>query len=175
MTHVPAITLRDGNTIPQLGLGVWQVDPAITAKVVLDAIEAGYRLIDTAEGYHNEEGVGDAIQRSPVPRGELFITSKLRNGGHARDLALSSFDRTMRALGAIASSEVGSAISGGMMGAIWTEAFIDDAPGGQPPQPVAPAPTLHSHQSPGGARDRGPATSPDPAFANDMCRHGRAR
>ena len=82
------ITLNDGLSIPQLGLGVWQVDPAITAKVVGWAIEAGYRSIDTAEGYDNEEGVGEAIRTASVPRKELFITSKLRNGGHQRDLAL---------------------------------------------------------------------------------------
>ena len=99
MASVPTIKLRDGNSIPQLGLGVWQVDPAITARVVSDAIDVGYRAIDTAEGYQNEEGVGEAIKRSSVPRTELFITSKLRNGGHARDLALSSFDTTMKALG----------------------------------------------------------------------------
>lgn len=99
MAAVPSIKLRDGNSIPQLGLGVWQVDPATTARVVSDAIAVGYRSIDTAEGYQNEEGVGEAIKRAGVPRSELFITSKLRNGGHARDLALSSFDATMQALG----------------------------------------------------------------------------
>jgi 2,5-diketo-D-gluconate reductase A len=99
MAAVPSIKLRDGNSIPQLGLGVWQVDPEITARVVSDAIGVGYRSIDTAEGYQNEEGVGEAIRRAGVPRHELFITSKLRNGGHARDLALKSFDATMKALG----------------------------------------------------------------------------
>lgn len=99
MAAVPSLTLRDGNSIPQLGLGVWQVDPAITARVVSDAIAVGYRSIDTAEGYQNEEGVGEAIKRASVPRSELFVTSKLRNGGHARDLALKSFDATMKALG----------------------------------------------------------------------------
>jgi len=99
MAAVPSIKLRDGTSIPQLGLGVWQVDPAITARVVSDAIAVGYRSIDTAEGYQNEEGVGEAIKRAGVPRSELFITSKLRNGGHARDLALKSFDATMKALG----------------------------------------------------------------------------
>jgi 2,5-diketo-D-gluconate reductase A len=99
MASQPMLKLNDGNSIPQLGLGVWQVDPAITARVVLDGIKAGYRSIDTAEGYQNEEGVGEAIRQSPVPRSELFITSKLRNGGHARDLALKSFDETMRKLG----------------------------------------------------------------------------
>ena len=93
------ITLNDGAAIPQLGLGVWQVDPAITAEVVGWGIEAGYRLIDTAEGYGNEAGVGQAIRTAAVPRSELFITSKLRNGGHQRDDALRSFDDTMRKLG----------------------------------------------------------------------------
>lgn len=99
MSKVPNIKLRDGKTIPQLGLGVWQVEPSITERVVRDAIEAGYRSIDTAEGYQNEEGVGAAIQSAGVPRDELFITSKLRNGGHQRDLALKSFDETMEKLG----------------------------------------------------------------------------
>ena len=95
---VPTVKLSDGNTIPQLGMGVWQVEPDITARVVRDGIKAGYRLIDTAEGYHNEEGVGEAIKSAGVPRSELFITSKLRNGGHDRDAALKSFNATMKAL-----------------------------------------------------------------------------
>ncbi|TPM45494.1 aldo/keto reductase [Mesorhizobium sp. B2-2-3] len=93
------ISLNDGSTIPRLGLGVWQVDPAITAKVVGWGIKAGYRLIDTAEGYQNEKGVGEAIRGAGVPRGELFITSKLRNGAHQRDAALRAFDDTMDKLG----------------------------------------------------------------------------
>lgn len=99
MASVPMLTLNDGNAIPQLGLGVWQVDPPITSRVVRDGIAAGYRLIDTAEGYQNEEGVGEAIRTAGVPRDQLFITSKLRNGGHIRDLALKSFDETMKKLG----------------------------------------------------------------------------
>jgi 2,5-diketo-D-gluconate reductase A len=93
------LKLNDDAAIPQIGLGVWQVDPDITAKVVRWGIEAGYRLIDTAEGYRNEEGVGEAIRAAGVPRGELFITSKLRNGAHQRDAALRAFDDTMRKLG----------------------------------------------------------------------------
>ena len=93
------LTLNDGSTIPQIGLGVWQVDPDITAKVVRWGIAADYRLIDTAEGYRNEEGVGAAIRSAGVPRSELFITSKLRNGAHQRDAALRAFDDTMRKLG----------------------------------------------------------------------------
>ncbi|RUX48011.1 aldo/keto reductase [Mesorhizobium sp. M4A.F.Ca.ET.020.02.1.1] len=93
------LTLNDGATIPQIGLGVWQVDPGVTAKVVRWGIDAGYRLIDTAEGYRNEEGVGEAIRAASVPRGDLFITSKLRNGAHQRDAALRAFDDTMQKLG----------------------------------------------------------------------------
>src|SRR5687768_2757152 len=85
------ITLNDGTSIPQLGLGVWQVDPDITARVVGWGIDAGYRLIDTAEGYRNEEGVGEAIRAASIPRDELYITSKLRNGAHRRDDALRAF------------------------------------------------------------------------------------
>ena len=93
------LKLNDGATIPQIGLGVWQVDPDVTARVVRWGIEAGYRLIDTAEGYRNEEGVGEAIRAAGVPRNELFITSKLRNGAHPRDAALRAFDDTMQKLG----------------------------------------------------------------------------
>ncbi|MER8732043.1 aldo/keto reductase [Mesorhizobium sp. M1227] len=99
LTRPEQIRLNDGSAIPQIGLGVWQVDPAITAKVVRWGIEAGYRLIDTAEGYQNEEGVGQAIRSAGVPRSELFITSKLRNGAHQRDAALRAFDETMSKLG----------------------------------------------------------------------------
>ena len=93
------ITLNDGSSIPQLGLGVWQVEPAITAEVVGWGIESGYRSIDTAEGYRNEEGVGQAIKAAGVAKGELFITSKLRNAAHQRDAALRAFDDTMSKLG----------------------------------------------------------------------------
>jgi 2,5-diketo-D-gluconate reductase A len=94
----PRLTLNDGTTIPQLGLGVWQVPLDVTKRVVIDAIKAGYRSIDTAEGYDNEEGVGEAIRDGGVARSELYITSKLRNGSHARDKALKAFDETMKKL-----------------------------------------------------------------------------
>lgn len=93
------ITLNDGTVIPQLGLGVWQVDQDVTAQVVGWAIGAGYRLIDTAQGYANEEGVGEAIRVASVPRNELYITSKLRNAAHKRDAALKAFDASMKKLG----------------------------------------------------------------------------
>jgi 2,5-diketo-D-gluconate reductase A len=97
--EVPRVTLNDGNSIPQLGLGVWQVPVGTTARVVTTAIDAGYRAIDTAEGYDNEEGVGQALRDTDVPRQDIFITSKLRNGSHVRDKALKAFDDTMQKLG----------------------------------------------------------------------------
>lgn len=99
MANQPTLTLHDGTTIPQLGFGVWQVPPEVTKRVVADALKAGYRSIDTAEGYQNEQGVGDAIKESGLSRDEVFITSKLRNGSHARDKALKAFDETMSELG----------------------------------------------------------------------------
>lgn len=93
------ISLNDGFSIPQLGLGMWQVDPPTAAQVAVWGIEAGYRSIDTAQGYNNEEGVGAAIRKGGLPREELFITSKLRNGAHRRDDALRAFDDTMTKLG----------------------------------------------------------------------------
>ena len=99
MAQRPTITLNDGSVIPQIGFGVWQVPPDITAACCVEALRAGYRSIDTAEGYQNEEGVGRAVREGGVPRGEIFITSKLRNGAHSRDDALRAFDETMNKLG----------------------------------------------------------------------------
>ena len=76
---VPQLTLNDGRTIPQLGFGVFKVDPTETERIVADALEVGYRHIDTAAIYRNEEGVGRAIAASGIPRDELFITTKLYN------------------------------------------------------------------------------------------------
>ena len=99
MTSVPTITLNDGVEIPQLGFGVFQVPPAETKKATLEALEVGYRHIDTAEMYGNEKGVGEAIAESGIPRDEIFVTSKLNNSFHAREDALPAFDATMEALG----------------------------------------------------------------------------
>lgn len=99
MVEQPRISLNDGNSMPQLGLGVWAMSPHTATDVVADAITVGYRSIDTAQGYENEQGVGEALRRVEVPREEIFVTSKLRNGLHARDLALKSFDETMQKLG----------------------------------------------------------------------------
>ena len=94
-TNVPNLTLNDGTTIPQLGFGVFQVPPEDTAETVTQALEAGYRHIDTAEMYGNEKGVGEAIRASGIPRDELFVTSKLNNGFHAPDSARKAFDQTL--------------------------------------------------------------------------------
>lgn len=99
MTPVPLLTLNNGVQIPQLGLGVWQVDPAETQRVVEDAFEVGYRHIDTAQMYGNEAGVGAALAASGLARDEVFVTSKLNNNRHERSAALESFDRTLDALG----------------------------------------------------------------------------
>jgi 2,5-diketo-D-gluconate reductase A len=98
LAQQPTVTLNDGNVIPQLGFGVWQVPAATTAAACLEAIRAGYRSIDTAEGYNNEEGVGQAVRESGLPRSEIFVASKLRNGAHDRSAALKAFDETMRKL-----------------------------------------------------------------------------
>src|SRR6476661_197284 len=87
MATVPNLTLNDGNTIPQLGFGVFQVPPEDTAKITGQALEVGYRHIDTAEMYRNEKGVGEAIRASGIPRDEVFVTSKLNNGFHEPDVA----------------------------------------------------------------------------------------
>ena len=71
------VTLTNGVKMPQLGYGVYQVNPAECERCVLDAINTGYRLIDTAQAYHNEEGVGAAVQKCGVPRNELFIVTKI--------------------------------------------------------------------------------------------------
>ncbi len=96
---VPTIALNNGVQIPQLGFGVFQVPPEDTADVTAQALEVGYRHIDTAQMYRNEKGVGEAVARSGIDRGEIFVTSKLNNGFHRRDDALRAFDQTLTDLG----------------------------------------------------------------------------
>jgi 2,5-diketo-D-gluconate reductase A len=96
---VPTLTLNDGRTIPQLGFGVFQIPPAETLGAVTQALEVGYRHIDTAEMYRNEKGVGAAIAASGLARDDLYITSKLNNGFHRPDDARKAFDETLTALG----------------------------------------------------------------------------
>jgi 2,5-diketo-D-gluconate reductase A len=90
--------MNDDHAIPQLGIGVFQVPPAETARVVRDALEVGYRHIDTAEMYGNEKEVGEAVRASGIDREEVFVTSKLNNSFHAYDDALGAFDGTLKAL-----------------------------------------------------------------------------
>jgi 2,5-diketo-D-gluconate reductase A len=99
MTAVPTLTMNDGRAIPQLGFGVFQVPPDQTAQAVGAALAAGYRLIDTAQGYQNERGVGEALRRSGLPRGEVFVTTKLTNSEHGPDRALRAFEGSLHALG----------------------------------------------------------------------------
>ena len=96
-TTIPQLTLNNGVQIPQLGFGVFQVPPEETQRIVEDALEAGYRHIDTAAAYRNEAGVGAAIAASGIPREEIFITTKLRNGEQAA--AHEAFQNSRKALG----------------------------------------------------------------------------
>ena len=99
MNPVPNVTLNDGHTIPQLGFGVYQIEPGETAEAVGQALEIGYRHIDTAEMYGNEAGVGEAIRASGLDRGDVFVTSKLSNAFHEPQDAREAFDKTLSDLG----------------------------------------------------------------------------
>lgn len=99
MGQVPEIDLGGGVTIPQLGYGVFLVPPEDTRRAVSAALQAGYRHIDTAAAYNNEEGVGAAIRESGIPRDELFVTTKLWNSSQGYDEALGAFERSLQRLG----------------------------------------------------------------------------
>lgn len=98
-TTVPTIELNDGRPIPQLGFGVYQIAPEDTARAVGIALQAGYRHIDTAQMYGNEQQVGDAIRDSDLDRADVFVTSKLNNGFHRPDDARREFAATLARLG----------------------------------------------------------------------------
>lgn len=93
---VPDISLNDGNSIPQLGFGVFQIEPRDTAQAVGTALEIGYRHIDTAQMYGNEAEVGQAVRASGLDRGDVFVTSKLNNGFHRPDDARKAFEQSLR-------------------------------------------------------------------------------
>ncbi|HVV19125.1 MAG TPA: aldo/keto reductase [Pseudonocardiaceae bacterium] len=99
MTSVPLIRMNDGRTIPQFGFGVFQIRPADTAEAVRTALAAGYRHIDTAQMYRNEEGVGAGVRASGLPREDVFITTKLANDRHGYDDAISALDESLERLG----------------------------------------------------------------------------
>lgn len=98
-TEIPSVTLNSGVEIPQVGLGVFQVPDNGTQACVETALELGYRHVDTAAAYYNEEGVGAAVRASGLPRDEVFVTTKLRNGDQGFENALRAFENSRKALG----------------------------------------------------------------------------
>ena len=99
MNPVPDVMLNNGRTIPQLGFGVFQVEPGDTVEAVTTALQAGYRHIDTAEMYGNEKEVGEAVAKSGLAREDVFVTSKLSNDAHLPDDARAAFDLSLEELG----------------------------------------------------------------------------
>ena len=99
MSAVPTIDLDDGRTIPQLGFGVFKIEPEETLRAVSVALEIGYRHIDTAQMYGNEKEVGEAVRASGLDRADVFVTTKLNNGHHEPDDARRAFDRSLSELG----------------------------------------------------------------------------
>lgn len=97
--NAPSITLNDGNTIPGVGLGVYKTPPKDTEHAISVALEAGYRHIDTASMYGNEREVGRAIAKSPIPREEIFVVTKLWNADQGYDATMKAFEKSMKRLG----------------------------------------------------------------------------
>lgn len=95
----PTVTLRNGAEMPRLGLGTWPMDDATAETTVATAIELGYRLVDTAENYRNEVGVGRGLKASGVPREELFVTTKFNKRWHGVDLVAEAYERSLDRLG----------------------------------------------------------------------------
>ena len=93
------VTLNNGVVMPQIGYGVYQVSPAECERCVSDALSVGYRMIDTAQAYHNEEGVGSAVKKSGIARDELFLVSKVWISNYGFDKAKTSIDESLRKLG----------------------------------------------------------------------------
>jgi diketogulonate reductase-like aldo/keto reductase len=99
MSDIPSVTLNNGLKMPQLGLGVWRIPNDEVADNVQAAIASGYRLIDTAAIYRNEEGVGEGVRQCGLPREELFVTSKLWNSDQGYDSAIKAFEASLDRLG----------------------------------------------------------------------------
>jgi len=99
MTDIPHLRFHDGNSIPQLGFGIWQVPPEVAADAVESALRIGYRLIDGAYLYMNEAGLGEGLRRSGVPREDVFITTKVWNNEQGRDKARASVERSLETIG----------------------------------------------------------------------------
>lgn len=99
MTDTANRTFHDGRNAPLIGLGTWQIPDESVDKVVAQAIEVGYRSIDTAAIYDNEAGVGKGIRESGIPRNDLFVTTKLWNDAHAHGLSRPAFEASLERLG----------------------------------------------------------------------------
>ncbi|QRM53511.1 aldo/keto reductase [Sinorhizobium sp. BG8] len=99
MSNQTTIPFNDGKSIPQVGLGVWQTPNDVAVTAVEAAISAGYRHVDTAAIYGNEEGVGQGIRKSGVDRKEIFLTTKLWNDDQGFDSTLKAFDQSLKRLG----------------------------------------------------------------------------
>ncbi|HPY41384.1 MAG TPA: aldo/keto reductase, partial [Thiolinea sp.] len=95
----PTLTLANGVKIPQIGLGTWPMDNKEAATTVAAALNLGYRLIDTAENYGNEQGVGEGIRNAQVPREDLFITSKFNKQWHSVDGVHQACEQSLKRLG----------------------------------------------------------------------------
>lgn len=98
MTVDRSIELHDGHRLPSIGLGTWQLNGSVAREAIHTALEAGYRLIDTAAMYQNEREVGEAIREAEIRREEIFVTTKLNNPDHGYEAALKAFDRSMEKL-----------------------------------------------------------------------------
>jgi 2,5-diketo-D-gluconate reductase A len=96
---VPSVPLNDGHAIPQLGAGTWPLSDDEVPRVVRAALDIGFRHFDTAAAYGNERGVGEGIRTSPVPREDIFLTTKIGNGEHGRRRAADALDASLRRLG----------------------------------------------------------------------------
>lgn len=99
MTTVPRIAFNDGHSIPQIGFGVFKIPAEEAEQLVGEAITTGYRHIDTAWGYFNEEGVGAAVNTCGLAREDIFVTTKVWNSSQGRKLSIESFDRSLETLG----------------------------------------------------------------------------
>ena len=99
LTTAPLIRLSNGVQMPAVGLGTWPLDDAQAAEVVAQALQIGWRLIDTAENYGNETGVGEGIRRSGVPRDQVFVTTKFNRAWHSVDGVRQACEASLRRLG----------------------------------------------------------------------------
>lgn len=97
--QVPAVALNDGATIPQLGFGVWRIPQEDAAELVGEALQVGYRHIDTAQGYENEQGVGEAVRTSGIARDQVYVTTKVHNESQGRRRSVEALEESLERLG----------------------------------------------------------------------------